>query len=94
MGRNNPSLARALARTPEARNHRRGGPSCRTCEYELRPRVEAECAEWNRLRRQKKTTAPWLMLHKALKKSLADYPIEDWRSLTRHLEHCLGWTVH
>lgn len=94
MGRNNPSVARSLARSPQAVAHRAGGPPCRTCGYAERARVEAECAEWNRLRRRKLTIAPWSMLHQALRSELPGYPVSDWRSLTRHLERCLGWTIH
>lgn len=86
------SLADMAARSKEA-SRCNGGRLCQTCEFDRKAEVEREARRFNRLRRERRTAASWRLLHAALVKHIA-FPVRDARSLTRHLEGCLGWTLY
>jgi len=69
-----------------------GGRRCMTCAFPRRAELEAECKEWNEMRRTGVTGGSWKMLHQALRRELG-YPSRYYITLMRHLETCLGWTL-
>lgn len=70
-----------------------GGRPCLTCRDPQRAEVEAECRAYNRARKSGRTSASWARFHVILVANLG-LRTRDWKSMIRHLENCLGWTIH
>lgn len=71
----------------------KSGCPCRTCQLPNRKAVEADAQVFNERRKAGATRISWPVFVNMHMRPEHDYQL-NFRSLTRHLEKCLGIEVH